>query len=234
MHALEAIVLAGGFGTRLREVVQDVPKPLAPVAGRPFLAWLLDSLQQGGLSRVVLATGYLSHLVEEAIGTDWRGMSVAYSVEEQPLGTGGAIRQALSATRGGPVLVLNGDTWLRFDQAAFAAGVGRAGLPLGMARARVPDVTRYGAVSVANGRIQAFGEKSATGPGYINAGVYYLGNPATLDFPAAENFSFEKEILTPAACAGQVAGFTDTSDFIDIGIPDDYARAQQEAAGWLA
>lgn len=234
MTGPEAIVLAGGFGTRLRDVVQDVPKPLAPVAGRPFLAWMLDRLQQSGVSRVVLATGYLSHLVEAAIGNHWKGMAVAYSVEAQPLGTGGAIRQALSATAGGPVLVLNGDTWLKFDPAAFAAQVGKVGAPLGMALAKVPDVARYGSVKLEAGRINGFGEKSGSGEGYINAGVYYLTDPAALAFPAAESFSFEKEILTPAAAAGRLAGFVDTADFIDIGIPEDYARAQMEARHWLA
>lgn len=234
MPALEAIVLAGGFGTRLREVVQDVPKPLAPVAGRPFLAWLMDGLQRAGVSRTILATGYLSHLVEEAIGSNWQGMDLAYSVETTPLGTGGAIRQALARSSGGPVLVLNGDTWLGLDAAAFAAAVTKSGLPLGMALANVPDVARYGAVGVTDGRITAFGEKSGAGPGFINAGVYCLARPAELAFPPEENFSFEKAVLAPAAAAGRVAGYTDTRDFIDIGIPEDYARAQQEAARWLA
>ena len=100
MAADEAIVLAGGFGTRLRGVVDDVPKPLAPVAGRPFLAWLLDRLAANGMRRCILATGYLSDVIEQRIGTTWQGMDIAYSVEPEPLGTGGAIRLAAHQLHG--------------------------------------------------------------------------------------------------------------------------------------
>ena len=112
MPADEAIVLAGGFGTRLRGIVDDVPKPLAPVAGRPFLAWLLDRLAASGIRRCILATGYMSDAIERTIGTRWQGMEIAYSVEPEPLGTGGAIRLAVMQLRGTSVHVLNGDTWL--------------------------------------------------------------------------------------------------------------------------
>lgn len=233
MHAPEVIILAGGFGTRLRGVIQDLPKPLAPVAGRPFLTWLLDKLQQDGVPRVILATGYLSHLVEQTLGTHWRGMPLHYSVETEPLGTGGAIKQALSQTSGGPVVVINGDTWLRFDPKAFTSAVLSSGLGLGLALAHVPDVGRYGAVTLEHGRISEFGEKNASGQGFINAGVYCLAKPNELPFPADQNFSFEKTILAPMAAAGQIAAFTDTGDFIDIGIPEDFARAQEVASGWL-
>lgn len=230
---LEAIILAGGFGTRLRQVVQDVPKPLAPVAGRPFLAYLLDSLSQAGVKRAVLATGYLSEQIEAAMGHAWRGMALAYSVEETPLGTGGAIKKALAETSGGPVLVLNGDTWLRFSASEFATALQSSSLALGMALARVPDVARYGAVALEESRITGFGEKNSSGPGFINAGVYCMADPSQLSFPAADAFSFEKEILAPASTAGHLFGFIHTSDFIDIGVPEDYARAQEEAQGWL-
>jgi D-glycero-alpha-D-manno-heptose 1-phosphate guanylyltransferase len=231
---LEAIILAGGFGTRLQKVVRDVPKPLAPVAGRPFLAYLLDSLSHAGVKRAVLATGYLSEQIEAAMGHAWRGMALAYSVEDTPLGTGGAIQKALSKTSGGPVLVLNGDTWLRFSATEFAAAVQASGQPLGMALARVPDVARYGAVALSGECITDFGEKNSSGPGFINAGVYCMADPARLSFPAMKAFSFEKEILAPAGSAGHLFGFIHTSDFIDIGVPEDYARAQDEAKGWLA
>lgn len=230
---MEAIILAGGFGTRLKDVVKDVPKPLAPVAGRPFLAYLLDSLSRSGIRRTILATGYLAHQVEEATGNQWKGMEIRHSVETTPLGTGGAIRQAIHQTSGGPVLVLNGDTWLHLSPAAFLDGLRASGLDLGVALAQVPDVARYGAVDYRDGRARAFGEKNTAGPGYINAGVYCLARPADLAFPSAEAFSFEREVLTPAAAGGKLYGFTETDDFIDIGVPEDYARAQGEAAGWL-
>lgn len=228
MPADEAIVLAGGRGTRLRSVVSDLPKPLAPVAGRPFLAWLLDGLADGGIRRVVLATGYLAGQVEAAIGARWRGMEVDYSVEEQALGTGGAIRLAASRLRGDSAHVLNGDTFLRYSPAALEAAALAAGTPIAVALARVGDVGRYGAVRVDGGRVASFEEKGGAGAGLVNAGSYFLAAPAlaALDAVGQEAFSFETEVLAPRAAAGGVAAFMDTAGFIDIGVPDDYLRAQ--------
>ncbi|MEO5827617.1 MAG: sugar phosphate nucleotidyltransferase, partial [Luteimonas sp.] len=121
MPADEAIILAGGRGTRLQALVSDVPKPLAPVAGRPFLAWVLDHLAASGIRRVILATGYLSEMVERAVGRAWQSMSIDYSVENDALGTGGAVRQACGKLHGDTAHVLNGDTYLRYSPLALAA-----------------------------------------------------------------------------------------------------------------
>lgn len=222
----EAIVLVGGLGTRLRAVVSDVPKPLAPVAGRPFIAWLLDRLAENGMRHVVLAAGYLAERVIDSIGREWRGMNVDYSVETAPLGTGGAVRQACSMLQGNAAHVLNGDTFLRYDMHALEQTTRRAGADLGMALARVDDVARYGAVVCEGGRIDGFKEKGESGPGYINAGSYYL-TPATVRaLPAEPVFSFEARVLAPLTAEGRVCGFDATSGFIDIGVPEDYRRAQ--------
>lgn len=234
LAAPEAIVLAGGFGTRLRNVLSDLPKPLAPVNGRPFIAYLLDALAGHGVRHTVLATGYLAEKVERALGDDWSGMRLSYSVEEHPLGTGGAVRLAATATAGGPLLVLNGDTYLEFDAAAFSAAMRAADAELGVALATVPDAARYGAVSVAAGRVVAFGEKAGHGPGQINAGVYYLAPSVLAALPADGAFSLETAVLAPAAAAGRLHAYSDTAGFIDIGIPEDYARAQQLAKNWRA
>ncbi|WP_421991044.1 sugar phosphate nucleotidyltransferase [Roseococcus sp.] len=146
----EAIVLAGGFGTRLRAVVSDVPKPLAPVAGRPFLAWLLDALERGGLKRVVLATGYLGEMVEAAIGARHGAMQIAYVREEQPLGTGGSLWAAMAATTGERVFALNGDTWQSADYAAMAQAAPEADLVFAVRP--VEDRARYGSVVLEEGR----------------------------------------------------------------------------------
>lgn len=230
--APEAIILAGGFGTRLSHVLVDLPKPLAPVNGRPFVAYLLDALAGNGVRHAVLATGYLAEKIEAALGDDWQGMRLSYSVEDVPLGTGGAVRRAAAATSGGPAVVLNGDTYLEFDANAFAGAMRAAGADLGVALARVPDVSRYGAVSVSDGRVVAFGEKIGQGPGLINAGVYFLSDKALANLPARESFSFETEVLAPAAAAGRLHAYTDTRGFIDIGIPEDFARAQDLAKQW--
>lgn len=225
MSADEAIVLAGGFGTRLRSVVSDVPKPLAPVSGRPFLAWLLDRLAREGIARVVLATGYMSSAVESALGRDWRGMRVDYSVEDEPLGTGGAIARALAMLEGRNAHVLNGDTYLDYSTSDFASAVAESGCSIGVALASVPDVYRYGSVSVERARIVGFREKGDRGPGWINAGSYFLTERAIAAFPRATSFSFEERVLSACVERRDAFAFSETSSFIDIGVPEDYARA---------
>lgn len=226
----EVIVLAGGLGTRLRGVVDDVPKPLAPIAERPFLTWVLDALADQGLRRVVLATGYRGEQIETALGAVWRGMSLDYSREPQPLGTGGAIALAMRRISGNACFVLNGDTWLALDYERFETATRTQDARLGVALAKVPDVARYGAVRVERGRITGFVEKGASGPGLVNAGVYCVARSLLERVPGGRVFSFEHEILVPATTREAVAAFTHTADFIDIGVPDDYRRAQMQFA----
>lgn len=226
MRAEEAIVLAGGFGTRLRTLVSDVPKPLAPVAGRPFLAWVLDFLATQGLRRVVLATGYMADKVQASVGESWQGMSIAYSVESEPLGTGGALKLAAARINGSAVHVLNGDTFLRYSLTALEATATAMGTPIAVALAEVPDVARYGSVATHSGRITAFREKGQQGAGWINAGSYFLSHQALQALPREVVFSLETEVLLPQAATGGLAALTDTRDFIDIGVPEDFVRAQ--------
>lgn len=221
----EAIVLAGGLGTRLRSVVSDVPKPLAPVSGRPFLAYLLDALAAQGFARVILATGYRGEQVEAALGGRWQDMQLVYSCEPQPLGTGGAIALAMQHVRGAACFVLNGDTHLQLDYADFDARTRQAGQPLGMALASVADTARYGAVEVDGERVVGFAEKGRSGPGYINAGVYRIERALLAGQPAGRTFSFETEVLRPSVERGAVSAYVHTRGFIDIGVPEDYARA---------
>lgn len=227
MLAEEAIVLAGGLGTRLRPLVSELPKPLAPVAGRPFLAWVLDHLASNGMRRVVLATGYMAEKVESAIGRNWLGMEIAYSIEQVPLGTGGAIRQALSHLQGGAVHVVNGDTYLHYSLRNLEGATVEANAIAGVALAEVADVFRYGAVEVSAGRISEFRGKGGFGAGWINAGSYFLTEAALRALPAKPPFSLEADFLHPQADAASLAAFTETSGFIDIGVPEDYARAQE-------
>lgn len=227
MAVSEVIVLAGGLGTRLRASVPDLPKPLAPVAGRPFLAWLLDMHAAQGVRKVILAVGYRAGQVRLAIGSRWQGMDVVYSEETEPLGTGGAIALALGKVAGDAVHVVNGDTFLRYGLAGLEQATRAGGAAIGVALARVPDVGRYGAVDLdAAGRVLAFREKGGTGEGLINAGSYYLADPGAVTVAGQARFSFEADILQPAVGQGRVLGWDEARNFIDIGVPEDYARAQ--------
>ena len=153
-------------------------------------------------------------------------MCVDYSVESAPLGTGGAVRQACGLLHGNTVHVVNGDTFLRYDMHALEQATYHAGADLGIALARVDDVGRYGAVVCKGTRVEGFKEKGKSGPGYINAGSYYLTPAAIQTLPTSAAFSFEIRVLAPLTAAGRVCGFDVTTGFIDIGMPDDYQRAQ--------
>ncbi|MBN8212597.1 MAG: nucleotidyltransferase family protein [Xanthomonadales bacterium] len=223
----EAIVLAGGFGTRLRSVVSNVPKPMAMVAGRPFLELLLANLARNGFERIVLSVGYLAETIRAHFGAEYRGMSLVYAVESTPLGTGGAIRAALTCCGAEHVYVFNGDTYLGLDTAAADALWSQRHCPVIVAL-RVEDTARYGRLEVdADGRILRFLEKDASGgPGLINAGCYVLPTAIAREFPEAERFSFETDYLREAVMRRVFLSLATDAEFIDIGTPDDYARAQ--------
>ncbi len=232
---MQAVVLAGGFGTRLRARVPDLPKPMAPIAGRPFLEYLLDRLARFGGGRVVLATGHLSEAIVAHFGARYRGLDLQYSHEATPLGTGGAIVQALGLLPPEPTLVLNGDTWQDVDLQDFVRWCEANAAPDAMVLRRVPNAGRYGSVRLdAGGRVVAFAEKDAEGPGLVNAGIYRFRR-ATFEgqgLPAA--FSVENDFLRPRVAALDVRGYVTEGRFIDIGIPEDFDRAQVELPRWAA
>jgi D-glycero-alpha-D-manno-heptose 1-phosphate guanylyltransferase len=222
---MEAIVLAGGFGMRLRQVVADVPKPMAPVAGRPFLEILLKSLSQKGLSRVVLSLGCMAEKISDHFGTRFSGMDIAYVVEDTPLGTGGATRLAATACTHDHVFVFNGDTYLDLEVELLERQWRAKRHPIVVGR-QVPDTTRYGRLVVDGDRITSFAEKGIAGPGLINAGCYVLATDALAQFPLNQPFSIETDYLVPEVARAMVEVFVTEGVFIDIGIPEDYAHAQ--------
>ncbi len=223
---MQAIVLAGGFGTRLRSVIPDLPKPMAPVAGRPFLAWVLEGLNRAAFERVVLAVGYRHEVIHGYFGDAYGGMALAYSVESTPMGTGGALRLAAEYVIEDPVFVLNGDTYVEVDYHSMLAAHRQAGASLSVAVHHVDDVSRYGALELQRDLIQGFEEKGRRGPGFINAGVYLVAAEILRQIPAGEAFSFEQQLLVPQVRAIRPRAFVTAGRFIDIGIPEDYARAQ--------
>jgi D-glycero-alpha-D-manno-heptose 1-phosphate guanylyltransferase len=222
---MEAVVLAGGLGTRLRSVVPDLPKPMAPVAGRPFLEILLSSLARQGVARVVLSVGHRAAQIVEHFGAAYDGLEIDYAVEDSPLGTGGAVRLALSRCRSEPVLVLNGDTFLELDLPALWACWRADRAPVVVAR-EVEDTARFGRMRIEDGRVIAFAEKGVAGPGTINGGVYLVPRDLLDGFEPGRAFSIESDFFTPQAGRRTIRAFVARGRFIDIGVPDDYARAQ--------
>lgn len=224
-----AVVLAGGFGTRLQSVVHDLPKPMAEVAGRPFLAHLLDGLADGGFTRVILSTGYKHECIESHFGGRYRSIVLSYARETEPLGTGGGIWNALQQSPSEYTFVCNGDTLFRADWEALERLALQHEAPV-IALRRVPDVSRYGCVETApDGRVLRFVEKqAASGEGCINAGVYLLPKSLFAGFRVGERFSFEKEVLEKRVPELPLYAHLSDGYFIDIGIPEDYRRAQKE------
>lgn len=224
---MEAIVLAGGLGTRLKAVVPDLPKPMAPIRGRPFLAYVLDCLAKNGVRRVVLSTGYRAEAVQAHFGQRYGGVDLAYSIEAHPLGTGGATRRALAQTAGEDVFVVNGDTLMPLDYAAMRDAHRAGGGAITVAVREVADTGRFGRVTLsAGGEIEAFAEKAGGGPGLINAGVYLLQRALFDGHALPEAFSLETDFLGPRVRELRAAAFLARGWFVDIGIPEEYARAQ--------
>ena len=224
---MQAVLLAGGLGTRLRSVVADRPKVMADVAGKPFLEQLLGRLAQQGVQRVVLAVGYLHEQITAHFGDSFSGMALHYSVEDSPLGTGGAVQQALQHAAAAPCFVLNADTWLDLDMQAMLRAHQAAQAAVSMAVRHVDDVGRFGALNVQGGHVLGFIEKGRQGPGHINAGVYLLPPDAFQGLGLPPRFSIETDYLMPQVGRLRPLAFEVTGDFIDIGLPEDYARAQQ-------
>lgn len=223
---MEAIILAGGLGTRLRSVVSDVPKPLAPVAGRPFLQWLLDYMQPYGFGHIVLSTGYMHEKIAEHFGDNYRGMRLSYAVEDKPLGTGGGIRNALNHCEDDEMVVVNGDTFFAIDYSLLEAFFHRQPTRLAVVLRQVADTGRYGRVTLdCCDRISAFAEKDGShGPGNINGGIYMLHRSLLEEYSGEGAFSFEHDIIAPRVAQEPVYAYVATDFFIDIGIPEDYRR----------
>jgi len=226
---MEAIVIAGGFGTRLREAVPDLPKSMAPIAGRPFLEILLSSLSRKHIHRVVLSLGYLADKVIQHFGSRFAGMELTYEVEKSPLGTGGAVRLGMAACRQDHVFVFNGDTYLDLEVDAVERLWQKHHKPI-IVGVDVPDTARYGRLQTDRDRMNVcgFSEKGVSGPGLINAGCYVLNRGQLDSFPLESAFSLEADYFAKVVAKAPLDLFVTCGHFVDIGIPDDYARAQVE------
>jgi len=231
MHEmLPVVILCGGFGTRLRPVVDDRPKVLAPVGGEPFLSHLLRHLRAQGCTDIVLSTGYLGEMIADYAGDGARwDVRVRYAREAEPLGTGGALRLTMEqAAIDGAFLAMNGDTFFSGAVKDLVVFHRERGARATLALVRVPDARRFGTVRTADsGAVEAFVEKQPgrTGAAWINAGVYVLEAASMADIPAGQHVSMERSVFPQWISKGLFGCRFPGAAFLDIGTPDDYARA---------
>jgi D-glycero-alpha-D-manno-heptose 1-phosphate guanylyltransferase len=227
---MQAIILAGGFGTRLQSVVKNAPKPMALIHDKPFLAYLLEYLKSHQITQVILSVHYLREQIQDFFKTGYKGIEICYAIEEQPLGTGGAILNAFhSINTREPVFVINGDTFLQLDYQAMFAQHQKTLPQMTMALRKMANCSRYGVVLTEGNKVTAFGEQGSDSPGLINAGVYLLQPSLFQEIPApAPVFSFEKDFLFHQVSKLHPDAFIVDDYFIDIGVPEDYARATRE------
>ncbi len=226
---MECIVLAGGMGTRLRSVVSELPKCMALVAGKPFLEYVVTSIEAAGFCHIILSLGYKHEYIEEWAASRKGRALISCVVENEPLGTGGGVRYALSKATEENVFVLNGDTYLDVNFRRMLALHEASEAIATLALKPMRDFDRYGEVAIEGERITAFREKRHCDEGLINGGVYIIRRNALDALP--EKFSIEKEFFEKEVSRGTLSGFVTDGYFIDIGIPEDYARAQEEFAG---
>ena len=219
----EAIILAGGLGTRLRSAVADLPKCMAPVDGIPFIAFVIAYLQQQGITRFIFSLGYKSEVVTAYLQQQYPALDKSYIIEEEPLGTGGAVKLACENTATPHVLVVNGDTLFDVDITTLAGFHFKHKANCSLALKYMQHFSRYGSIEVEQiGLIKAFKEKQYSNEGYINGGIYVLEVKQMLENNLSAKFSFEKDFLEKYTNTLQLFGFVQDGYFIDIGIPEDY------------
>ena len=229
MNIKEAIVLAGGLGTRLRDTVPDLPKCMAPVAGQPFLTYVIRYLLFQGIQKFIFSLGYKHEVIEEFLTTKYPTLDYQCSVEEEPLGTGGALKLACKKATGKNSVVVNGDTLFKVNAEELISFHNTRSAHCSIALKRMKHFDRYGVVELnSDHSIKNFKEKQSYETGLINGGVYILNVEQFMDESLPEKFSFEKDYLEQFYNKKKIFGLQQDNYFIDIGVPEDYNRAQQE------
>ena len=226
---MEAVILVGGKGSRLQSVVNDRPKPMAAVAGRPFVEWLLLSLRAQGVQRIIFSTGYMSEMVETHFGNGRKwDIDVSYSLDPFPLGTAGAVRHALKQVESNHFLVVNGDSYCRANISRLEERHLSQGARASLWTVPVDDCRRYGSVDLdKNGAVHAFLEKPfEKQPGLINAGVYLLEREVVESIPEGKTYSLETDFF-PSLIGHGLYAVLGEGPFLDIGIPETYSLAEE-------
>ena len=224
---MEAIILAGGKGTRLQSVVSVVPKPMADIAGRPFLCYQIDHLIKHGVSRLILSVGYKSESIIEYFQNSYKGIPIIYAIENQPLGTGGAIRLALSKCETDNILVINGDTFIDIDFNKIQYLHHHFSSAFTIATIQINSSGRYGGLSINNKCIlEGFVPRKEKGQYFINAGIYMINKRSFIEETIGEPFSLETDFLAVKIDTHKIHVVPYSNKyFIDIGIPEDYYQA---------
>jgi len=222
----EAIILAGGLGMRIRSVIGDLPKPMARVCGRPFMEYLLDHLAYSGITRTILSTGYKHETIKAHFGERYKSLDISYSVEVEPLGTGGALKLSLNQIKGEQCFVLNGDSYFDIELQRLENFHTMYDPDSSIALFYRRDESRYGSVQLGqDSRITAFAEKKSGEGGLVNAGVYLVKKNLFEKTDTPERFSFERDFLSKHLHEINVRGFIFSGYFVDIGIPEDLKLA---------
>lgn len=225
---MECIILAGGMGTRLQSVVSDVPKCMASVAGHPFLYYLIESLTEAGFDHIILSLGYKHEVVEEWLRTSTFPIHISTVIEETPLGTGGAVKLALTKAHNDEVFIVNGDTYFNVDYRAMIEPHRETQAAATIALKRMENFSRYGVVDFEEHthQILRFKEKQLCESGLINGGVYLINRRELEGYP--DKFSLEKDFFETVITHYFLSGYISDSYFIDIGVPEDYERSQTD------
>ena len=228
MNSLYACILAGGMGTRLTQTIGQLPKALAPIAGRPFITYLLNNLASASVSNAVLCTGYLADRIEAALSNNYGGIGLSYSREHSPLGTGGALRNALPLIGSDPFLVVNGDSLCFVDFSGFLAAHRARRAAISMVLVSMPDCSRFGTVTIdGSGGVLRFEEKGGNnGPGLINAGIYLMDKSVAASIPEGVEFSLEYGLF-PSLLGKDFYGFVYNGPFFDIGTPESFRETNR-------
>lgn len=224
---MEAVILAGGFGTRLSHLIKDVPKPMAPVCGKPFLTYIVEDLKNKGITRIVMAVGYMQEKIIDYFGTNYDGIDILYSSEDTPLFTGGAIKKALNQCTDENIFILNGDTFFNVDLKNMMNEHKKFKIDLTIAVKYMENFDRYGTVNLDGTKIIGFEEKRPLEKGLINGGIYIIKRNL-LNLIQKEKFSFEIDILEKKVGEIKINSFESQGYFIDIGIEEDYKKANSE------
>ncbi|HIP13104.1 MAG TPA: D-glycero-D-manno-heptose 1-phosphate guanosyltransferase [Arcobacter sp.] len=223
---MEAIILAGGFGTRLQSVVKDVPKPMADINGRPFLEYILDLLANQGITDVILSVGYKKDIIKKHFKSKYKNINICYSVEELPLGTGGAIKKSLKMCKSPDVFVLNGDTYFNVNLNNLLKRYKELDCSLILSLKTMYNSDRYGSVMLKDNYISNFLEKTYKEKTLINGGVYIVKKNIFNNIELDNIFSFETDFLEKQIRNMNIGYLISTGYFIDIGVPEDYKKAQ--------